>query len=164
VNQNKEKERKLTYTLAHKHFFYSYETGNLYWKLPTSTCILPGALATSKLSKQPYLRCHIFGYDYLAHRVIWLMMSGKWPVDTIDHLDNNGANNKLINLSPASDYDQMLNRKDNNKVPGVHFSKKISKWHAHINVSGRRYGSPFVLDWFEAVCARKSFEARRHEL
>jgi hypothetical protein len=40
----------------------------------------------------------ILGKLYLAHRIIWLWMTGRWPDLTIDHLNHQRADNRWHNL------------------------------------------------------------------
>ena len=55
------------------------------------------------------------GRIYRAHNLIWLLAHGedpalRWPL-TVDHLDRNGANNKVNNLRLATRTEQGRNRK-----------------------------------------------------
>lgn len=67
-----------------------------------------------------------FNYKlYAAHRLAWLLMSGKWPEKNVDHIDGNGANNRWFNLREADTSQNGMNRKRsrNNKTgfKGVHY-------------------------------------------
>lgn len=58
-----------------------------------------------------YIRVKIDGQHYLAHRLIWFYVTGKWPSHEIDHEDGNGANNKWRNLREANDAENARNRR-----------------------------------------------------
>ena len=45
-----------------------------------------------------YLRVKHKGRVYMAHRVCWFLAHGEQP-EMIDHLNHNGADNRLCNLS-----------------------------------------------------------------
>ena len=45
---------------------------------------------------------------YKEHRLIWLYMTGVWPVDTIDHINHIRCDNRWCNL-------QELSRADNSR-------------------------------------------------
>jgi HNH endonuclease len=46
---------------------------------------------------------------FQAHRVIWKLVTGKDPVDLIDHKDNDGSNNRWKNIREATNGQNMLN-------------------------------------------------------
>lgn len=50
-----------------------------------------------------YVIIGVDGTRYYAHRLAWLYVHGKWPVDLIDHKDGDKANNRIGNLREASD-------------------------------------------------------------
>ena len=52
--------------------------------------------------KSGYLRIQIGARKYLAHRLAWLRMKGRWPRDEIDHHDLDKANNRWANLREAT--------------------------------------------------------------
>lgn len=109
-----------------------------------------------------YLKITISYKTIHAHRIAWMMVRGEWPLE-IDHSDGNGLNNKWLNLSNGTHIDNCKNtriRPDNKSgVVGVSRCCKSNRWIARIgsgnnNVVGR------CIDFFEAVCARKSAEIK----
>lgn len=48
--------------------------------------------------EKKYIRLHIDGNHYRAHRVAWLLMSGDWPSKQIDHINGNRSDNRIENL------------------------------------------------------------------
>jgi hypothetical protein len=50
------------------------------------------------------------GKCYLASRLAWLYMTGKWPTQQIDHIDRKPGNDKWTNLRSASPSENLKNR------------------------------------------------------
>lgn len=86
-------------------FDYNQETGVLVWKIERYRKH-PGDIAGCKhiLKSKNYRRVSIsINYRrYLAHRIIWLWMTGVWPEMEIDHKDGDGWNNSWDNLREAT--------------------------------------------------------------
>lgn len=49
-----------------------------------------------------YIETSIYDKGYLVHRLIWLMVTGSWPHDEIDHINGDQADNRLDNLRAAT--------------------------------------------------------------
>lgn len=88
-----------------------------------------------------YICIKIDGVTHKAHRLAIFYMTGKWPVDEVDHRDRNKANNAWANLREATHAENMQNqrrRSDNNSGRlGVYFHKRDNKWYAQIRLDGK---------------------------
>ena len=75
-----------------------------------------------------------------AARIAWLLHTGDWPKETIDHIDRNPLNNKFINLRDVSQAVNNDNRREYDKgfMKGMAF-KRGSFW--EVTVSQQYFGS-----------------------
>lgn len=75
------------------------------------------------------------GISYLAHRIIWKMVTGEEP-NIIDHDDRDRSNNRWRNLIDGTQSQNMKNvklRADNSSGRvGVYFIRRSGKWAAAI--------------------------------
>ena len=109
-----------------------------------------------------YIRVHVLGNSYRAHRLIWAWAYGYWPENDIDHINGCKSDNRLCNLREATRSENMRNvnnRKNNSSgVTGVMYDKKTGKYMAHITVNYEQ----IVLGYFYlielAIKARKEAE------
>jgi len=96
-----------------------------------------------RLGKQPgsrntkgHVQIRLDGTLYVAHRLAWLYMTGKFPTNQIDHIDGDKTNNKIVNLREAT------NKQNQENVPlqvnntsgyrGVSFNKPTRKFRAYV--------------------------------
>jgi hypothetical protein len=91
---------------------------------------------------------------YLASRLAWLYITGEWPIDQIDHINGDQADDRFANLRQA---DQSLNtinqrrRSDNTSgITGV--SSLRGKWQATIGI-GRKFIYLGIYETKEAAAA-----------
>lgn len=124
-------------------FKYDPETGVLTWAIRVSQAVSQGDTA-GHLHASGYRRVGINRRPFLAHRIIWLWMTGHWPSMQIDHINGNKQDNRWSNLRdvPPSTNSQNLRRCNENnrssRLLGTTFSKKERAWVAQISVHGKR--------------------------
>jgi len=128
--------------------FYDEHSGVLTWKMQPETsrsnigfnnkC---GGKFAGTIGAKGYIMIGIGGVYYLAHRIIWKMMTGEDPVDQIDHEDTNRSNNRWKNLREASNGPNIQNsrrRKDNKSgIKGVFWDDYHQAWVAAIGINGK---------------------------
>lgn len=79
-------------------FSYDPDEGVLRWRNPIKGSANTVGERAGYLSPDGYLIVSIGGAKYPAHRIIWLMMTLKWPKGEIDHKDGVRDNNRWDNL------------------------------------------------------------------
>ena len=88
-----------------------------------------------------YLLICIDGHRYRAHRLAWLYMTGRWPVDEIDHVESNPRDNRFAKLREATHAQNMANcRKPSTNrsgLKGVSWDAINQRWRASISVRGK---------------------------
>lgn len=110
-------------------------------------CKYHGAVEVGQLagavSGKGYRRVMVQRKLYLVHRVLWLMRTGEWPEEELDHIDCDKTNNRQENLRKANQFQNQRNRGPNKDrcYKGVHFKKglKTPKWEARIEARGVSY-------------------------
>ena len=145
---------------------YEPNTGRLTWKIAPGNGSRPGdSVGEIHGGKRTYLRVTIAGSRVLGHRLIWFWVTGSWPINRIDHDDNDGLNNKWENLREATNQENSRNTKrrvDNKSgYKGVSLHTKTGKWHARIMVD---VGKSKSLGLFADVKdAAKAYETAAQE-
>lgn len=156
---------------------YDPDTGALTWRVRTPDMFAPnsrsadhrcsnwnsrfaGKSAFQSVRTNGYLYGTVLDRCFQAHRVIWAMTKGKWPLHDIDHINHDRADNRIVNLREVTRSDNLRNislRSNNSSgVNGVYWNKARSKWQAYIRHGGkaRHLGLFKTLD--EAKAARLS--------
>ena len=113
-------------------FLYNRETG----------IVLKGNRACGSVTKKGYLRTRVNGKCVMVHRLVWFMMTNKWPSenDEIDHIDVDRSNNIWSNLRLVDrrGNSQNLETHRNGHVLGAHKAKR-GRWESSIRVDGISY-------------------------
>lgn len=103
-----------TFEELNEHFSYDPDTGYIHyrddgrradWKNHTYQRIYTGFINPDR----PYCQ---------AHRVAWLLHTGAWPKEQIDHINGDGHDNRLHNIREATATQNLRNRSvfKNNKL------------------------------------------------
>jgi hypothetical protein len=96
---------------ALKHILdYNPDTGLFVWKNPTGGRAKRNAIA-GKTNSHGYRSIKINKKDYLAHRLAWFYVHGKWPANIIDHINGDKVDNRISNIRDTSLSVNNLNRK-----------------------------------------------------
>ena len=106
-------------------FDYNSESGALSRKVARSNFVSVGD-QPGWIENTGYRRIHISGKSYLAHKVIWLWVTGVWPEFDIEHIDRCRSNNTWNNLRAASRASNMANgsvRKSQTGKTGAYANK-----------------------------------------
>lgn len=119
-----------------------------------------GKVAT-KPHKHGYLTIVVQGRTYLAHRAVWALMTGKWPVETVDLKNGIRDDIRWDNLREATPVQQQFNhpvRKDNKLgVAGVRLADNGS-YEAAMYIDGKNTYLGRFKTLEEAVAARQNAE------
>lgn len=108
-----DKESLLTQTRLKEVLEYNFETGELVW-IERRAGRTFGKSAGGVDKGHGYIQIRINDRLYLAHRLIWLYVHGKFPSgekNQLDHIDGNKTNNRLENLRECSRTENARNQK-----------------------------------------------------
>ncbi len=85
----------------------------------------------------------IFGHYLKAHRVIWVLVHGRWPDGEIDHINGDARDNRLINLRDVPHSVNLRNcrrsKRNTSGITGVVLNKKTGRWVASICINRKIY-------------------------
>ena len=149
---------------------YDPNSGSFQWRRSTTTggCVQPGR-ACGSISESGYLRIRIAGRLYMAHRIVWAYVHGRWPTDQIDHINGNRSDNRLCNLREASRSLNMQNQRRaqsknrSSGLLGVSWRKDRSRWQASIRLDGRLEHLGYFISPEDAHAEYVSAKRRLHE-
>lgn len=138
------------------YFKYSKSTG-LFTRTVDSGKAKKGNIESSK-DGYGYISICIKGKQYKAHRLAFLYVTGKCPVQ-VDHIKHRRTDNRWHMIREA---DHTVNGKNrpmqtNNKsgFVGVHWDKDRNKWQAQIKINGRSTSLGRFSNKKDAIKARK---------
>jgi len=127
-------------------FAYDPETGELRYRVDIwfgrhrdMLRVRAGDIAGSVFKSNGYRHVRVDGRQYLAHRIAFLIMTGRWPADQLDHIDGIKTNNAWSNLREASnrmnqENQRRVQRSNTHGFLGV--TRDGNRWRAKIQVDG----------------------------
>ncbi len=120
---------------------YSSDSGYFFWIKRNSNRIKVGDKA-GHLRRDGYLDIKIDNNLYLSHRLACLYMTGKFPIDQMDHIDRVKINNKWSNLREVSNKENCRNqstpKNSRSGITGVGWHKQSGTWRACIHLDGKK--------------------------
>ena len=138
---------------------YDPETG-IFTNLVTRGGAKKGTSTSSVLSSTGYRRISFAARAYFAHRLAWLYTHGVWPTE-IDHINQNRADNRLVNLREVTRAENGRNQKYRSTCRSgcMGVSAVRGKWRARIRFNGAYQHLGYFDDYEDAVAVRKAAEA-----
>ena len=91
--------------------------------------------------KRPSWWISVDGTRYQAHRLAWLYVYGKWPLNEIDHINGNKVDNRINNLRDVTKSINLHNKKaanSQNKLGLRGVSPYEKNYLATVNVNNKR--------------------------
>jgi hypothetical protein len=160
----------IDYLLAKALFDYDPESGDLTWRVQTSSTPQgkkAGTVVKHKVEGYTsYINVTILGDPYKAHRIIWLLQTGSWPSKHIDHIDGDGLNNSWSNLREVTASQNLMNQRvrsdSTSGIKGVSYDKKRNMWYVYIDVDKKRKHLGRYETKEEAAAARLAAEKIYH--
>lgn len=121
---------------------YDEDSGFLYWVKPRSNRVKVGQRAGCLDKTHGYWVVSFNNIHQQVHVLIWAMVYGEWPVDCVDHVNGDKADNRLCNLRAATNSQNQQNKKKAMKnsstgVLGVFWDKERGLFRAEIRVNGK---------------------------
>jgi len=168
---------ELTYHDVARVLKADFKTGKLYWLPRTPDMFNEGKQSTehrcrcwngryagkeafAAIGNHGYRQGKIFDRDYRAHRIIWLLHTGDWPTDEIDHINGKRTDNRVSNLRSVSRAENNKNmrvgKRNTSGIPGVGLNKKSGKWRAYIMLDGINRNLGSFDDIGDAAAARNA--------
>ena len=142
---------------------YDPETGIFTRKVRLAHRHQVGDVAGQKHTKG-YVLIGVDSELYYAHRLAWLHYYGYWPIDQIDHINRDKADNRISNLRDVTNAENHRNRSanSNNKSGhlGVYWVKRTGRWEAAITVNWVKIPLGQYDQLEDAIAARKAAEAK----
>lgn len=120
---------------------YDPDTGILTWKVRRGGRGKIGREAGCIYTADGRRAIGIDGHIYQAYRLAWLIMTGDWPTEQIDHKYGDPGDNRWENIRAATHSQNLANqriRKTNKSgIKGVYRRKDCRRWTAFIHVNGQ---------------------------
>lgn len=131
----KAKETLVTFQVLNSRAIYDSESGRFYKKerIDVDDCSSGyRKISVTVGGKRVFVK---------AHRAAFLLMTGEWPKDEVDHIDLDKSNNRWKNLRHATMAENRTNVRVRpnciSKMKGAHYRKSINKWSSKISINGK---------------------------
>ena len=139
---------------------YNPLIGVFTWKTRTSNRTKIGGVAG--YTRDGYVQIRVDGRLHYGHRLAFLFMSGRLPLNHVDHINGTRSDNRWENLREASPLENRRNaaRNKNNTsgVTGVVWDATKQKWMARITVDHKDIFLGYFDDIPQAAACRKRAE------
>lgn len=131
----------LTQARLKEAYNYDSETGFLTRKVDCGTRWRRGEIVGT-IQVNGYRSVSLGSRRFLAHRLIWLYVFGRWPAADIDHINRNRDDNRISNLREATRGQNNINSKvqhnNTSGYKGAYYDRRRKCWYAEIWVNNQK--------------------------
>lgn len=156
----KASEKELSHDELTQSLLYDLHTGLFVWNVK-KLGVKYGSVAGT-IRPDGYIGMQLNCNQYLAQRLAWFYIHGKWPTQYIDHINGIRADNRISNLREVDKEQDAKNRGifKNNKTGfmGVCWDKNRKKYAAQITVKGKLINLGRYKQILNAIKVRKEAE------
>jgi hypothetical protein len=145
----------LTFEEASRIFQYDEETGKLYWKERVHKRIRVG-WECGRLTSHGYRKLRVYNIEYYTHRVVWLLKTGEWPKNQIDHINHTRDDNRFYNLRDVTCQQNV----HNTSHVGVHKARHGTTYSSTIMVNGDRI---YLGNFPSAEIAKQAYKTAKEK-
>ena len=127
---------------------YTPETGEFMWLVTLNNRALAGAVAGCVCKRTRYRKISIDQVLYLAHRLAWLYVHGRFPEAEIDHRNGVRDDNRIDNLR---DVTHAVNTQNRTVVLGASGALGVSVVNGRFRSKLERNGKQKCLGRFDTI-------------
>lgn len=106
------------------------------------------------------------GSQYGVHRLAWLLHTGEWPKNQIDHINGIRTDNRITNLRDVTSQQNQFNlhgsKRNKSGSPGVSWVKRIGRWKVGIQADKKKRHLGYFTDIADASAAYAAAKAKLH--
>lgn len=143
---------------------YDPATGIFTWRVRRNQNAIVGSVAGA-VNTGGYIQIRVLGRKYAASHLAFLYMTGGWPIDQIDHINREPADNRWANLREASHAENCMNRRtrsDNTSgIKGVK-QTRFGTYEASIGYHGEKIYLGTFPTLVQALSVRRTAERDLH--
>ena len=121
------------------NFLFEYKDGVLFWKQRK-----PGrkrGFPAGTMHKIGYVAVHVNGNQFLAHRIIFKMLTGKDP-EAVDHINGKKSDNRIENLRSCTyrenSFNKPLTKQNKSGVKNVSWYAPYKKWRVALRIQNKQ--------------------------
>lgn len=162
ANKKYETEEILRYC---QHIFrWDDDANQLIRLVRTTNGVRIGDIAGNKRS-DGRVELKIKNRSYLRYRVVFAMTHGRWPKNTVDHIDLDSSNDRINNLREATYDEQQQNRKPMKSKLGLYGVKQHGpcRFESYLKVNGKRHYFGIFPDAHMAHAVAKHWKGILHK-
>ena len=126
------RRRDETLTAEQCRELLEYRAGEMVRLVATSNAVKVGDVAGS-LKRDGYVYICVKGRRYFRSRLVWLMHTGSWPTNHIDHINRIKTDDRIENLRDVTHQQNHFNT----GAKGYYWNKASQKWLTQIMVNGK---------------------------